>query len=395
MEPTETTDTKNKIPEYKNIQNQLPIISEENSKRITALRFFLILLVLMNHNNETVLCFMHAGQAGEITNPTFWDIFRKAPLLYLSTGISGSVIPLFYLFTSYFQNVKDYSFKTVLKKKMSSLVFPYFGWFVLVLLLQIIPRIGVNIFFPSHVSNPRYIPFFTNWTFADWFKGIFGYNISDNGAPFLNAPYIVPFWFLRDLIILTLISPLLKFLVKKAPFLILSLLCINFFYFNRNFGIIFNQSVFFYIMGIYWACYRHIDIFALADKIRWWEVWPVHIVAWYLEKLHPSIATEQIVTMSSAAILLGLSKYMIAKPKIYGFLSYASSYIFFVFAIHRPLLMKYVNNAFHFVVRSDSLPAQYLQYFTVSLTTFTLGLLIAIGLKKVCPKLFGILNGGR
>ena len=264
------------------------------------------------------------------------------------------------------------------------------------MLVQILPRLFLNIFFPSHTSDPSYIPFISKWDFFDWIKAFTGYNFR-SGEPFLDSPYIVPFWFMRDLIILTLLAPVLRFLTEKFPFLFLGVLCANLVFFQRNYYILLDSSLFFYTVGLYLARYRNkIDIFAAVDKIKWIEIMPIVIVSWYvyLVAQRPP-AARALSALSAGVVFLKASKYLISKEKIYKFLEFTSKYTFFVYAIHKPILMRLVNKAFHIVIRSKCLPALYLQYIVVGFGTFASGLLIAIAVKKICPKLFGLLNGGR
>ncbi len=374
---------------------QKTVISEENSRRITSLRFFLMALVVLTHNNETLLAYIKEIPAASLADSSLL-ILKKAPLLFLSTGISCSVIQIFFAITSYFQNVKDYPYKVLLKKKFASLAIPYFAWILLTMLVQILPKLFMNVFFPSHVSDPTFVPFISNWTADDWLHGLLGYELNPQRSPFVYAPYIVSFWFIRDLIILTLVSPLLKFIVRKAPIFVFSVISINYLFFNWNYGLVFNNSFYFYMVGIYLAEYRDkINSFALADKIKWYEVLPFFAVAWYFEMRAGTNTTHVLTTFSSLIMFLKASKFLISNEKLYGFLSWISKYLFFAYAMHEPLLLKYVNKVFHAVVHSDSLFFQYLQYFTVSSVTFAIAILTGIIIHKKCPKLFEILNGGR
>ncbi len=377
-----------------NTQN-VPVISEENSKRITALRFFLILFVVLNHNYDAIYDFLHPYEAGGILNPTFFDVLKRAPLLFSSFALAPCTVPLFFIFTSYFQNVKHYPYAVLIKKKLSSLAIPYASWFVIAMLLQIVPRILINVFFPSLVSDPTYIPYISKWDAFDWIKAFTGYNFQRN-EPFLGTPYIVPFWFLRDLIILTFISPLIRWISDRAPVLFFSALAVNFCFFQKDYFFLLENSVFFYTVGLYLAKYREADIFAFADKVTWLELCPVMIVSWYyFIILHQPPAARAVSVLSSGLAYLKISKYLVSKQKLYDFLAYASKYVFFVYAFHKPLLMRFVNKAFHVVIKSESLPALYMQYFTVGLGTFAIGFLAAICVSKLCPKFFKILNGGR
>ncbi len=373
---------------------QQPIISEENSKRITALRFFFMFLVVITHNNETLITYMDLIHTLP-PEKSFILILQKAPLLFLSTGISCGVIQIFFTVTSYFQNVKDYSYKVILKKKFTSLAVPYFAWLLIMMLIHILPKLTMNIIMPSRVSDPSYIPIISTWTLSDWIIGFFGYSIDPSKGPFLFVPYIMSFWFIRDLLILTLISPFLKFLVRKSPFFVFCVISVNYFFTNWNYGIIFNTSLYYYMIGIYLAQYRNINVFAIADRIKWYEVLPAFMVVWYFEMTNSTNAIHVLTTLTSIVIFLKFSKHLIVNEKFYSFLAWISRYLFFVYALHDPFLIKHLSKVYHVIVRYDCLATQYLQYFSVSTATFTIAILIAVLIRKINLKAFEILNGGR
>ena len=74
-----------------------PLIPENVSKRITALRFLLILFVVFAHNNKTYL-FMLDTENFSLASKIF---FTHIPQILNYTFFGQAAVPLFFLFSAY------------------------------------------------------------------------------------------------------------------------------------------------------------------------------------------------------------------------------------------------------------------------------------------------------
>ena len=164
------------------------------SKVIAFLRFPLIVLVLFIHCNFTTL----SGEWASLPfASTFIDVFsqRIAPIANpFFFFISG------YLFFKTGQFALDIYFKK-LARRLFSLFVPYVLWNLLYLLLAII--IGL---FASKVPILS-IPF-DKMTFTDGLKAFSDISLIDGGSS-ITGPIAVQFWFVRDLMVAMLCSPLI------------------------------------------------------------------------------------------------------------------------------------------------------------------------------------------
>ena len=178
------------------------IIPEEISKRITSLRFLLIVLVVFIHANlkvDVALNYYHY----DFIQPKWIEVFKN----FVCDTLGGAAVPLFFLFASYLQFSKDDKYSVLLRKRSKSLLLPYVLWTAITIVLYFVAQ-----------SIPQTAPFFMNpinivrnWNGLDWIK-VFTYH---NLAGDLKNPLVYQFWFLRDLMIFILLSPLLKFLCEK------------------------------------------------------------------------------------------------------------------------------------------------------------------------------------
>lgn len=367
---------------------QKSIIPEETSKRITALRFFLAILVVFIHNNYTLKNIADAVAKGEPDILFSPNTLSKWIQLFISQGIAKCAVPLFFMFAAYLQAIKADSYKVLLKKKFKELFFTYFLWIGLYGFYSSVVKIIILKIAPSFIENPDTTMF--TWTITDWFHKIVGYGTGDGTPGFAEQ-----FWFVRDLFILVIVSPIIQFLLKKFKLGFFILVFILYFleikvYFVRT------TALFFYVSGLYWG-YYNFNLFKIIDKIKFSEV----IIVWIFSFLWEFIGFDEgnaigsFTELSSCVLLLKLSANIIKNEKIYNIANYLSGFSFFLYAIHMPLLNEYLKKLWiHFFPMKNGFFCLF-EYFGVTILTVVIGTGIGIVLKKICPKLFILLNGGR
>ena len=124
----------------------------------------------------------------------------------ISEILSRTALPLFFFIAGYlfFYNRtehfcgKDYLYK--LQRRTYSLLIPYIIWNALV----IVAFWAVQTIMPQLTSGEN--KFVSDWSFKDWMSAFWAY---DNGHP-INGP----FWFIRDLMVVSLFSPAIYWMVK-------------------------------------------------------------------------------------------------------------------------------------------------------------------------------------
>lgn len=184
---------------------------------IDNMRLPLVLMVIFIHAFSSVHCVPEDG----------FDYFLfKYFESTFSLVVSHIAVPVFFLFSGYlfFNNVERldiFTYKRKLKSRFSSLFVPYLVWnllFALFLFSKLLvkayiggdalPSIisffneqgGFHIFWDCNIWNLDRV----NWV---------GYTIP------ASAPILIPLWFLRDLIIISLITPFIFYSIKKLRLL--------------------------------------------------------------------------------------------------------------------------------------------------------------------------------
>lgn len=210
-------------------------------------------------------------------------------------------------------------------------------------------------------------------------------------------PINIPFWFIRDLIVLVVFSPLIWWLIRKnGVVFIIFLGLVWFFTVGENIGFpeLSHQSLFFFPLGAFCGI-RNIDFVKIAIRATWLPC--LYLFFAVIDALSKESQYSYIyhhigivVGMVSCISIVGslLSKRLLS---VSPFLSRAS---FFVYAMHylfigsliKIIIMLFSPNSSGFVI---------LLYFVIPL----IAILICMGIYKVIdmffPKLNSVLTGGR
>lgn len=238
------------------------LIDGETSRRITSLRYILSVLVVFIHNNFTA-----EKLADSLAEGNRIPIFEQNTLgewiqFMISSGLGSCAVPLFFMFSAYLFFKKDTPYKNMLKKKTRGLLLPYFVWIALNIALVTLVKLFATRLNPSLLVNPERNPVLT-WSVLDWLKAFSGF-----GFDKYNHPYVGQFWFVRDLLILFLISPVLRIIYRKFPKT--SLIFCVFIYISDVVPQCFvsdRAALLFFMLGYFWA-EREFSPFAFADSFR-------------------------------------------------------------------------------------------------------------------------------
>jgi Acyltransferase family. len=363
-------------------------IDETTSKRITALRFLLMIFVVFIHNNFTAKSIAEILENGEITPLFNQGVVGKWIQLFISNGIGRGAVPLFFLFAAYLQTKKDDRYSILLKKKAKSLLLPFVLWTafyvftyggIKLIVLQVLPQ------FVSHPDNTIF-----TWSAADWFHKILGYRKT------ISTPAIAfQFWFLRDLIILTAISPILKFFIRKYPASFLFAFSFIYVIPLRTYFVE-TQALFYYSLGLYWGMYD-IPLFEKIDKIDWAESIIVFLLSFFItwRFFNSSSTVYWLMVLAACVILLKLSGVIAVHDKVFKTASYLAVFSFFLFAAHAPALQEIIRRVW---LRFFPMKNQFFcifEYFGVNILTILIGTGAGILLRKAFPRFFGLITGGR
>lgn len=328
-----------------------------HSKMIAFLRFPLIVLVICIHATE----YSTTGTSG--FDLFFIDLFANI--------ISRIAVPLFFIISSFlFFKKNDFSkevYTNKIKRRIHSLLVPFIIWNCLAYALLAI----VN----KDFSLTGILPAFINYKHT-------------------GIPVAFQFWFIRDLIILNMISPLIFYIIKNKTagaicvfiFLVLFIL-----YGNDQAGLLNLSSIAFYVIGA-WLSINNFTFDKIAIQTGNWPfIYFVLIIVDYLTQssiIHIQIHNIGIII----GILLSIRlTFLFVSNNNLSFTPKLAPASFFVYAVHVPWCLSLGKKFLNLI----QCPAGIIYYLAIVLISALLGLLIYGILKKISPQLLGLLSGNR
>ena len=195
------------------------------SESINLLRFPLAILVVFVHSFGAHIDVAQLHASG-LSGAAIHDYVR----IFCSTVIAHGAVPVFFIISGYllFLKVEHYSRNTYedkLRKRWHSLLKPYLVWNILAVAWVLMFRVG-GILLHGKPWSGIFDYFMDNGCLHMlWDNSVWGERTTWLGiTTHQSGPELLPFWYMRDLIVMVLFSPLTYWLVKKLRLLYLGIL---------------------------------------------------------------------------------------------------------------------------------------------------------------------------
>jgi fucose 4-O-acetylase-like acetyltransferase len=349
------------------------------SKRINSLRFLLIIFVVIIHNGISAKSFSQRNIIAII--PDYVENIQR-----LIGVITAVAVPMFFLFSAYFLYFKQQKYVPAMKKKCRTILLPYVLWNLLLVLfyflMQTLPF--TKQFF---MTDPDHL--IKNYGIIDWIDVFVGKFTERREYEY---PFVYQFWFLRDLFILNIFFVFIKKLVDKFPlgtFVLFFIFWIN----NVKIYIVSPEALLFFTLGYYIVKYdigiKNINQIKILDISVFYGI--TIILEYFFIDNMPVLHKVNI--LMGCIFFLKISGYFIENIKFYEVLAWLEKYQFIVYAIHGiiiPQLLKIyikiipINGVFILI-----------GYFIMIFFGVFISLIFGITFKKLLPKIYGTLTGGR
>ena len=358
------------------------------SKVITAVRFPMILLVVLLHTiilGQTCLGEVYIREGD---NPVF-----DGAAYTLLRCIGDVAVPMFFFISGYlfFLCKGEFTFdvwKSKVKRRVGTLLVPYILWNAIYLLYLLL----IYYLFPSiQTSSSDFIKNFTVGSVVTAFWG-----------GLYECPVLAPLWFIRNLMVLVLFSYPIYFVIRRVPallyVLLLSLFGLWIFKIGLDvFGVGVHSSLF-YVMGAFFSI-KQVDLMRLisryakfvcllycmmvvADVILWRNGWE------WLSYYHQFLLIIGLFAMFGVIYLL--AKY---SDSFFRFISSLAKYSFFVYAAHM-FIMNIPNKFWPLLLPVNTFTLISMQILIPIFVSFLL-IMLYKGLDRIAPRCLSVLCGGR
>lgn len=316
---------------------------------------------------------------------------------FLSKIISSIAVPLFFIFSGYlfFKNVSSFTTEEYFKKlhkRIRTLLMPYIFWNIVVILIYLVAQTIM----PNMISGNNKL--IADYTTIDWIKAFWNYHN--------EMPICYQFWFIRDLMVVVLLSPIIYFAIKKIRFFFVLIMGIIWLL-NINTGItgVSITAIFFFSIGALFTITQY-DIISFLKKIKilgYTISLMLIIVEMCLYNYRASIDSffsdiqsimlYKVCTLSLIVSCLNITISLLQRDilKTNEFL-YDSN--FFIYAYHTMPLVLFLKLIIRFLNPTSDIHIT-LVYFIVPIMTILFGLMVFAVIRRIFPRFTRFITGSR
>lgn len=238
------------------------------SSTIDLLRFPLAIMVMFIHMNPSVINLIDA----DFSLLSGRGILNVTEIL-LSHVLTTIAVPTFYLISGFlfFVNFQEWSwagYKKKMRSRVKTLLIPYILWNAVPFLLLAISMLA-GVFLERYSMDALQAYLSNSWhIFYDY--SVWGTTRINWLGDYLRmtGPFDLPLWFLRDLIVVTILTPVIYYAIKKLKTILILVLFIA--YISRIWTLLpgFHiTAVFYFTLGSYFALNK-MNIIEFTDKYK-------------------------------------------------------------------------------------------------------------------------------
>lgn len=347
-------------------------MTDLESNIIKTIRFPLVILVILVHTNLGV----------SVSSPAF-HYFESFLRIF-----SHMAVPMFFFMSGYlfYYNIKRWSwviYKKKIKSRIKTLIIPYFLWNLLYLLFIFFLQFK----FPSLISGER--KKIADYTIVELINSFWNY-----GGIYYGMPILYSFWYVRDLIIMCICSPLLYFIIKRLGKFYLFLLCL-FFVFNpfslKATDMDWVKAITFFSFGSWFSINKY--SFILSNRIAFMmlPLWSSLIVLriFFLNLF----SLNQFLLIISVLIIPWLFSFYVKQKKQSNLSDVLTSSVMFVYGFHLFCIMVF-NKFWTYILPINGFTASVAFICIPFITSFVCVALFCIS-KKIMPRFTSVLIGCR
>lgn len=343
------------------------------SATITWLRFPIVVMIVMLH------CYSVALDKSVCQEGFFRAVYPFA----LWLGETG--VPLAFFISGFLFFASQKTYKEKLKSRFHSLFVPYIFWNSLILFVYVVLMwLG----HPLEIARKSIADYtWVDYLNAYWIRGKIQ---GGNGVPLL-----CPYWFIRNLMILCVISPIINYGIRKAWYLVLLLLTVWWISIPHNAMI--PSSLLFFSLGATFSIYRQ-DLLVLLSRysqsllIAWCFVAFLDILLHWLH-LGGAFYFHRGSIVLNIFVMIWLA-YRITQGEVSDKMQFLSQSSFWMFTVHYPFVV-FLRKSTLSVFNSSSTMVQIGMYSVFVVIVMALSIITYFVMYKTYPRFVRFSAGDR
>ena len=341
------------------------------SKEISWLSLPLIFLIILLH------CYSTVSIPGN--HATYFKLVYPFSLWLGETGVPG-----FFFISGFLFFLSQKSYKNKLKTRINTLLIPYILWNGILTLAYLA---SYFLGYPQDINGKNV----SEYDLVDYARLFWDRGSYDNGN---FVPILCPLWYIRNLLIMSVLSPVFYYLIKYSGELFLAAIAIWWMTTYHNAFI--QQTVLFFCLGAYFSIHK---IDPLRHTIRFKTLFLMLCIVFALGDIFThtiysisiNLQIHRLALLFNIPTMLLIANYCTKKGLSSSTLSNSA---FIVFATHYPIvvvLRKFCASQF---ANSSDLTHVLLYWACVLIATIS-SIGVYIILNKYFPKTKNILSGRR
>ena len=356
---------------------------------IDTIRFPLVVMVVMLHSFIEELTFNGSTKMFCVED---YPIYCNIGYL-ISKIIARSAVPTFFIISGYLLyksiggNLTMEKYKAKLRSRARTILVPYVLWNTAIILIML----AAQTVFPQYLSGDN--------------KNVADYTILDLTKAFWcldpeQAPINFPLWYLRDLMVNIIISPLIYLAIKKTKFaLLIILFALHILGIDTGIAGLSIGSMMYFSAGMYMAI-NGISIIKVFQKIKMpaFLTYAVLILIAMINNNVKMISDNEnailgvMYRMIGAICIINVATMITDKTR--ESLSRLSKYTFFIFAYHAWVL-RFAQKLTAKTIGTDSDIVMTATYIIIPIIVIATGVICQNTIKRISPKTEAILTGNR
>ena len=311
-------------------------------------------------------------------------------------------VPAFFVISGYlfFINLEKWNRKVwgvKIKKRVRTLLVPFLIWIVIDFAAKFVCGIlkseidgfslaALGEFF-AQLGGLR---IFWDRPIQEYVSSIFAYSVD------ISKPIDVPMWYVRDLLVMVLLSPIVWKTLKFARIYALVVLCLIYILFiGFPFVLVTPTALFFFSLGAYFSVYGQscIERFGKFRVLSYLLSLALFVLTSFVrDSLMGDIMLRLFVIVSVVAVFNLVSDLYDRGLRPVGVLTDSS---FFIYASHAVLITEISNFLLWRILPITAEWMLVLKVFLRPAVAVGICLFIFVAMRKICPKTLGALTGGR